>query len=75
MCGIFTEKKKKRKKEQTRTEATSNNLCLWEFPVGLVVGLQGGPKVNKIFPRECTGRSKHPLPTTQEKGWLQSVGL
>ena len=30
--------RKERKKEQTRTEATSNNLCLWEFPVGLVVG-------------------------------------
>ena len=24
-------------------------------------------KVNSILPRECTGHSKHPLPTTQEK--------
>ena len=25
------------------------------------------PKANRVFPRECTGHSKHPLPTTQEK--------
>ena len=24
-------------------------------------------KVNRVLPRECTGHSKHPLPTTQEK--------
>ena len=24
-------------------------------------------KTNRIFPRKCTGHSKHPLPTTQEK--------
>ena len=24
-------------------------------------------KANKVLPRECTGYSKHPLPTTQEK--------
>ena len=24
-------------------------------------------KANSVLPRECTGRSKHPLPTTQEK--------
>ena len=24
-------------------------------------------KANRVLPRECTGRSKHPLPTTQEK--------
>ena len=24
-------------------------------------------KANKVLPRECTGHSKHPLPTTQEK--------
>ena len=27
-------------------------------------------KVNRILPRECTGHSKHPLPTTQEKTTL-----
>ena len=44
-------------------------------------------KVNRVLPRECTGHSKHPLPTTQEKtlpmditrwptpnsGWLYSL--
>ena len=24
-------------------------------------------KANRVWPRECTGHSKHPLPTTQEK--------
>ena len=24
-------------------------------------------KANRVFPRKCTGHSKHPLPTTQEK--------
>ena len=24
-------------------------------------------KTNRVLPRECTGHSKHPLPTTQEK--------
>ena len=24
-------------------------------------------KANRVFPRECTGHSKHPLPTTQEE--------
>ena len=44
-------------------------------------------KANRVLPRECTGHSKHPLPTTQEKtlqmditrwstpksGWLYSL--
>ena len=25
-------------------------------------------KANRVLPRECTGHSKHPLPTTQEEG-------
>ena len=25
------------------------------------------PKTNRVLPRKCTGHSKHPLPTTQEK--------
>ena len=24
-------------------------------------------KANRVLPRKCTGQSKHPLPTTQEK--------
>ena len=27
----------------------------------------GRTKANRVLPRECTGHSKHPLPTTQEK--------
>ena len=27
----------------------------------------GRTKVNRVLPRECTGHSKHPLPTTQKK--------
>ena len=43
---------------------------------GLGVRNEAG-KANRVLPRECTGHSKHPLPTTQEKtlhmdifGWL-----
>ena len=32
------------------------NLSLWSWA-----------KTNKVLPRKCTARSKHPLPTTQEK--------
>ena len=28
---------------------------------------QSRAKANTVLPRECTGHSKHPLPTTQEK--------
>jgi len=28
---------------------------------------QSRSKANRVLPRECTGHSKHPLPTTQEK--------
>ena len=31
-------------------------------------------KANRVLPRECTGHSKHPLPTTQEKTLHQSLG-
>ena len=32
----------------------------------LEYGMKQG-KANRVLPRECTGHSKHPLPTTQEK--------
>ena len=34
-------------------------------------------KANRVLPRECTGHSKHPLPTTQEKttGHHQMVNI
>ena len=28
---------------------------------------EAGQKLIRVLPRECTGHSKHPLPTTQEK--------
>ena len=31
------------------------------------LGMQNRAKANRVLPRECTGHSKHPLPTTQEK--------
>ena len=34
---------------------------------GLGVQNQSKAKANRVLPRECTGRSKHLLPTTQEK--------
>ena len=34
---------------------------------GLGVENEAGQKLIRVLPRECTGHSKHPLPTTQEK--------
>ena len=34
---------------------------------GLGVQNEAGERVNRVLLRECTGHSKHPLPTTQEK--------
>ena len=34
---------------------------------GLGVQNEAGQRLNRVLPRECTGHSKHPLPTTQEK--------
>ena len=34
--------------------------------LALEYGMKQG-KVNRVLPRECTGQSKHPLPTTQER--------
>ena len=34
---------------------------------GLGVQNEAGKIANSVLPRECTGHSKHPLPTTQEK--------
>ena len=34
---------------------------------GLGVENEAGQKANRVLPREHTGHSKHPLPTTQEK--------
>ena len=37
---------------------------------GLGVQNEAGQKANRVLPRECTGHSKHPLPTPQEKTTL-----
>ena len=34
---------------------------------GLGIRNEAGQKTNRVLPRKCTGHSKHPLPTTQEK--------
>ena len=35
--------------------------------IGLGVRNEAGQRLIQVFPRECTGHSKHPLPKTQEK--------
>ena len=34
---------------------------------GLGLRNEAGQRLNRVLPRKCTGHSKHPLPTTQEK--------
>ena len=34
---------------------------------GLAMQNEAGKKLIRVLPRKCTGHSKHPLPTTQEK--------
>ena len=41
---------------------TWNNRQIWPWSTE-----RSRAKANRVLPRECTGRSKHPLPTTQEK--------
>ena len=48
-------------KSRKRRDAWSNRqICPWSTK-------QSRSKANWVLPRECTGHSKHPLPTTQEK--------
>ena len=35
--------------------------------LGRISKVQGWAKTNRVLPRKCTGHSKHPLATTQEK--------
>ena len=41
---------------------TWSNRCIWHCSTEW-----SRAKANRVLPRECTGHSKHPLPTTQEK--------
>ena len=43
-------------------EFTWSNRQIWPWSTE-----RSRAKANRILPRECTGHSKHPLPTTQEK--------
>ena len=42
--------------------ATQSNTQIWPWSTK-----QSRSKANRVLPRECTGHSKHPLPTRQEK--------
>ena len=45
-----------------KSRNTWSNRQVWHWKTGW-----SRAKTNRILPRECTGHSKHPLPTTQEK--------
>ena len=76
-----SKKTKKTKKQKTNKKKTNVLFIIgdWNAKVGnqeipRVIGKYGlgvqneaGQRLTKVLPRECTGHSKHPLPTTQEK--------
>ena len=41
---------------------------------GLGIWNEAGQRLNRVLPRKCTGHSKHPLPTTQEKTLHMDIG-
>ena len=45
-----------------KSRNTWSNRQIWPWSTEL-----SRAKANRILPRECTGHSQHPLPTTQEK--------
>ena len=67
-----------------KSRDTWSNRQLWPWSIEW-----SRAKTNRVLPRECTGHSKHPLPTTQEmtlhmdvtrwsrpeSGWLYSLQL
>ena len=48
------------KSRKSRNTWSNRQIWLWSTE-------WSRPKANRVLPRECTGHSKHPLPTTQEK--------
>ena len=48
--------------KSTRSRNTWNNRQIWPWNTEW-----SREKVNRVLPRECTGHSKHLLPTTQQK--------
>ena len=45
-----------------KSRGTWSNRQIWTWSTK-----QSRAKANRVLPRECTGHSKHPLPTTGEK--------
>ena len=70
LLEITPKKKKKRYSlhhrglecKSRKSRDTWNNRQVWPWSTKW-----SRAKVNRLLPRECTGHSKHPLPTTQEK--------
>ena len=48
--------------KSTKSRNTWSNRQIWPWSIKL-----RRTEANRVLPRECTGHSKHPLPTTQEK--------
>ena len=48
--------------KSTKSRNTWNNRQIWSWN-----SEWSRAKTNRVLPRTCTGHSKHPLPTTQEK--------
>ena len=48
------------KSRKSRNIWSNRQICPWSTEWSRV-------KANRVLPRECTGHSRHPLPTTQEK--------
>ena len=48
------------KSKKSRNTWSNRQIWLWHVEWSRA-------KTNRVFPRKCTGHSKHPLPTTQEK--------
>ena len=54
------------KSRKSRDTWNNRQICPWSTK-------WSREKANRLFPRECTGHSKHPLPTTQEKSLQMDI--
>ena len=66
-CGTNTQKRcpfhyRELECKSRKSRNTWSNRQIWPWNVEWSRG-----KTNRFLPRKCTGHSKHPLPTTQEK--------
>ena len=55
--------------ESRKSRNTCNNRQIWPWSTERIRA-----KANRVLPRERTGHSKHPLPTTQEKTLHMDIG-